>query len=37
MMKHGDPKEAWVNPAGGHMGCPQGWSSRDIFRKVVLP
>ena len=37
MMKHGDPKDAWVNPAGGHMGRSSGWSSRDVFTKVVLP
>ncbi len=37
LMKHGDPKDVWVNPAGGHMGRSQGWSSRDIFQKVVLP
>lgn len=37
LMKHGDPKDVWVNPAGGHMGRSQGWSSRDIFTKVVLP
>lgn len=37
LMKHGDPKEVWVNPAGGHMGRSQGWPSRDIFTKVVLP
>lgn len=37
MMKHGDPKDVWVNPAGGHMGRSADWSSRDIFTKVVLP
>jgi hypothetical protein len=26
-----------VNPAGGHMGRSQDWSSRDIFTRVVLP
>ena len=37
LMKHGDPKDAWVNPAGGHMGRSPNWSSGDIFRRVVLP
>jgi esterase FrsA len=37
LMKHGDPKDAWVNPAGGHMGRSADWSSRDVFLKVVLP
>jgi pimeloyl-ACP methyl ester carboxylesterase len=37
LMKHGDPKDAWVNPAGGHMGRSADWPARDIFQKVVLP
>lgn len=37
MMKHGDPKDTWVNPQGGHMGRSQDWSSRQIFLRVVLP
>lgn len=37
MMKHGDPKDAWVNPQGGHMGRSKEWSSRAIFQRVVLP
>jgi hypothetical protein len=36
-LKHGDPKEVWVNPAGGHMGRPADWTSRNIFQTVVLP
>ncbi len=37
MMKHGDPKDTWVNPAGGHMGRSADWSSPRIAREVVLP
>jgi hypothetical protein len=37
MMKHGDPKDAWVNPQGGHMGRSKEWSSGDISQKVVMP
>ncbi len=37
MMKHGDPKDAWVNPQGGHMGRSAEWSSRAISQRVVLP
>ena len=37
MMKHGDPKDAWVNPAGGHMGRSQQWTSRVINERVVTP
>jgi hypothetical protein len=37
MMKHGDPKTAWVNPAGGHMGGSEEWSGGRIQREVVQP
>jgi len=32
------PKEAWINPAGGHMGRQaQGWRDPVIFAKVTTP
>jgi esterase/lipase len=32
------PKEAWINPAGGHLGRePRGWTDPVIFSKVILP
>lgn len=37
MMKHGDPKDTWVNPAGGHMGRSANWSSAGIADRVVRP
>ena len=37
MMKHGDPKTAWVNPAGGHMGRSEHWSGGRIQAEVVRP
>jgi esterase FrsA len=37
LMKHGTPKEAWVNPAGGHMGRSADFTSPMISRQVVLP
>jgi dienelactone hydrolase len=37
MMKHGDPKDAWVNPAGGHMGRSPQWTPRTISERVVMP
>lgn len=37
MMKHGDPKDAWVNPAGGHMGRSEQWPQRQIIERVVMP
>lgn len=33
-----EPREAWINPAGGHMGrSAQIWPDPVIFRKVILP
>jgi esterase FrsA len=33
-----EPREAWINPAGGHMGREaKGWTDPVIFRKVILP
>jgi esterase FrsA len=33
-----DPREAWINPAGGHMGrTASTWPDPVIFRKVILP
>ena len=37
MMRHGDPKDAWVNPAGGHMGRSELWPQRKILDTVVMP
>lgn len=37
LLQHGDAKEAWVNPAGGHMGRSPQWPSPAIFEKVVMP
>jgi fermentation-respiration switch protein FrsA (DUF1100 family) len=32
------PREAWINPAGGHMGRTAGtWPDPMIFRQVILP
>lgn len=33
-----EPREAWINPAGGHMGRDAAtWPDPVIFRKVILP
>jgi esterase FrsA len=33
-----EPREAWINPAGGHMGRnAQAWPDPVIFRQVILP
>jgi esterase FrsA len=33
-----EPREAWINPAGGHMGrTPGTWPDPLIFRKIILP
>jgi esterase FrsA len=37
MMAHGDPKEAWVNPVGGHMGRSEEWNGSRIAREIVQP
>ena len=37
MMKNGDPKTAWVNPVGGHMGRSEHWPGGRIRDEVVQP
>jgi esterase FrsA len=37
LLRHGSPKEAWVNPNGMHMGRGPGWSSQKIQREVTVP
>jgi len=39
LLKTGDlPKEAWINPQGGHLGRQKGvWPDPLIFRKVIVP
>lgn len=37
MMKRGDPKQAWVNPAGGHMGRSEEWPMGRILSQIVEP
>ena len=38
MNSGSEPREAWINPAGGHMGrSGADWPDPVIFRKVVLP
>jgi pimeloyl-ACP methyl ester carboxylesterase len=37
MMTHGDPKDAWVNPDGGHMGRSEKWPQRRVLDEVVMP
>jgi len=37
LLEHGDAKEAWVNPQGGHMGRSTQWPSVAIAEKVVMP
>jgi esterase FrsA len=37
MLHAGSPKEAWVNPGGGHMGRSADWPDGKIFREVVTP
>jgi esterase FrsA len=39
LLHTGDvPKDAWINPQGGHLGRePRGWTDPVIFRRVILP
>jgi len=37
LLHAGSPKEAWVNPDGGHMGRSAEWPDGRIFREVVAP
>jgi hypothetical protein len=37
LLRHGDAKDAWVNPVGGHMGRSPLWPSRRIFDEVLMP
>jgi pimeloyl-ACP methyl ester carboxylesterase len=37
LMRHATPKEAWVNPLGGHMGRSAEFPSAMIARHVVMP
>ena len=37
LLRNGSPKEAWVNPQGGHIGRGPGWSDGRVFKEVVVP
>ena len=39
LLNSGDvPKDAWINPQGGHLGREaKGWTDPVIFRKVIMP
>ncbi len=39
LLHTGDvPKDAWVNPRGGHLGREaKGWTDPVIFEKVIMP
>jgi esterase FrsA len=39
LLNSGDvPKDAWINPSGGHLGRERtGWTDQVIFRKVIAP
>ena len=37
LMKHGEPKDVWVNPEGGHMGRSASWPDRKVLELVVEP
>jgi esterase FrsA len=37
LLHTGNPKEAWVNPTGGHMGRNAEWPDKKIFEQIVGP
>jgi esterase FrsA len=39
LLSNGDvPKDAWINPRGGHLGREaSGWKDPEIFRKIIVP
>jgi fermentation-respiration switch protein FrsA (DUF1100 family) len=39
LLSKGDtPKEAWINPKGGHLGRQVGvWPDPRIFKEVIIP
>jgi fermentation-respiration switch protein FrsA (DUF1100 family) len=37
LQRTGSPKEAWVNPQGGHIGRGPGWPDGRILSDVALP
>jgi esterase FrsA len=37
LLEHGDAKDAWVNPEGGHMGRSRTWPGPAIAEKVLMP
>jgi esterase FrsA len=37
LLRSGTPKEAWVNPQGGHIGRGPGWPDGKIISDVAIP
>jgi fermentation-respiration switch protein FrsA (DUF1100 family) len=37
LLRSGSPKEAWVNPGGGHLGRSADWPDEKILRDVIVP
>jgi esterase FrsA len=37
LLRSGTPKEAWVNPQGGHVGRGPGWPDARILTDVAMP
>jgi len=37
LLHSGSPKDAWVNPDGGHMGRSTAWPDGKIFEEIVVP
>lgn len=37
LQRNGQPKYAWVNPVGGHLGRSAEWPDERILREIIIP
>jgi esterase FrsA len=37
LISRGDPKDAWINPKGMHMGFSAEWSSARVNHEIIIP
>lgn len=37
LLRSGSPKEAWINPQGGHLGRGPGWPDSKILNEIIVP
>jgi hypothetical protein len=37
LISRGDPKDAWINPKGMHMGFSADWSAARVDNEIIIP